>query len=321
MFRRIIHVLLYALALNCLILLVVAPFTTKALAADKKPELSLNLQQGPLGVTLTLSGKNFPAGDVSFSYIDAQNVPGVFVTPSDTGMQVDANGTFASNNLILPASGPAGDWKIVVKDSSGAIWTTGYKALAAPGQPSASSPTLTLNPTSATSGDLITFTGSNWLPKGTTVNLLLQINGNSIPLLEPSPTSDESGTISGTFHLPTNLNVPQANILATDASTGALRAQQPITILNGSPTPTSSPTAGITPSPTSTTTSLASSTDLQKPNTPANNSGNSISTTDRILWGAVLLVVAAIIAVAAFMLVLFMLPWSERKTHSPGGHH
>jgi hypothetical protein len=320
MFRRIIHVLLYALALNCLILLVVAPFTTKALAADKKPELSLNLQQGPLGVTLTLSGKNFPAGDVSFSYIDAQNVPGVFVTPSDTGMQVDANGTFASNNLILPASGPAGDWKIVVKDSSGAIWTTGYKAIAAPGQPSASSPTLTLNPTSATSGDLITFTGSNWLPKGTTVNLLLQINGNSIPLLEPSPTSDESGTISGTFHLPANLNVLQANILATDASTGALRAQQPITILNGSPTPTSSPTAGIIPSPTSTT-SLASSTNLQKPNTSASNDGNSISTTDRILWGAVLLVVAAIIAVAAFMLVLFMLPWSERKTHSPGGHY
>src|SRR5258706_5851028 len=82
-----------------LTVLFVWPFTSvHASALDAKPLLTLNIQQGPLGVTLTLKGKNFHPGQATLSYIDPQNVPGVFVSPSDSSILVQADGTFLSSN-------------------------------------------------------------------------------------------------------------------------------------------------------------------------------------------------------------------------------
>ena len=152
--------------------------------ADAKAQLSLNLSAGPLGVTLTLKGINFPQGQVTFSYIDPQNVPGTFMAPGDENAQVQSDGTFVTTNLLMPVSGPIGVWKILVTDSTGIVWSIHYTALAAPGEQTAGAPTLAVNPTSGQGGDSIAFTGSNWLPGGTRVNLMLLMGTTLLPLFD-----------------------------------------------------------------------------------------------------------------------------------------
>src|SRR5216683_2631852 len=75
--------------------------------ASPKARLTLNLQQGPLGVTLTLSGEKFTPGPAALSYIDSQNTPGTFTPPGDSNIQVLNDGTFSTSNLVMPGSGPA----------------------------------------------------------------------------------------------------------------------------------------------------------------------------------------------------------------------
>src|SRR5438552_7923133 len=216
--------------------------------AASKPELTLNLQQGPLGVALTLKGKNFPPGQASFTYIDTQGVPGTFQPPSYSSTLVSADGSFFTNNVILPASGPAGVWKIAVTDSLGAIAIVEYQVIATPGTQIAGAPTLIINPTSGMAGDLIAFTGSNWLPAGTALKLTLLAGTTSLPLLDTSLVSDTDGAITGAFHVPAHLNATQATVTATDVVTGALRSQAQILIVSSSPTPPASPTPAASPS-------------------------------------------------------------------------
>jgi hypothetical protein len=327
MLHRTCSRIVYACLLNIFIVLfslILIPVARSY--ADNTSALSLNRAQGPLGVTLTLSGNNFPPGIAKFSYIDSQNVPGFFVYPSDTSVQVQATGSFVTSNLVLPGSGAVGPWKIVVQDSLGSLTRITYTVLAAPGQSTAGTPTFTLNPSSGMSGDAITFTGANWLPMGTAVNLQLQAGTSSIPLLEPAPLSDINGNISGTFHLPTNLTASTATVMASDVTSGALRAQSPITItattLTPTPTttPTASPTSTTTPSSTTTTTTPSPVTASGNTNTGGpDNPGSPLGKPDAALWGPVLLVVGGILAVAALMLILFMIPWAERDTHSQRG--
>ena len=332
MLHRTCSRILYACLLNIfIVLLCLVLIPTAHSYAASTSNLSLNRVQGPLGVTLTLSGNNFPPGTAKFSYIDSQNVPGYFVYPSDTSVQVQATGSFVTSNLVLPGSGAVGPWKIVVQDSLGSLARITYTVLAAPGQSTAGTPTFTLNPTAATSGDAITFTGANWLPMSTAVNLQLQAGTSSIPLLEPAPLSDVNGNISGTFHLPTNLTASTATVMASDVTSGALRAQSPITITATTltPTPTTSATPTTTPaaSPTSTTTpsptTTSDATATPSPVTPIGNTnpggpdnpGSPLGKPDAALWGPVLLVVGGILAVAALMLILFLIPWAERDRH------
>ena len=302
MLRRIFTVSLSTILLSMFASSMHLTSVAYASAVAAKPALTLNRQQGPLGVTLAANGKNFPPGQVGLSYINSQGVPGLFVPPSDTTVQVE-RGSFVATNLTMPVSGPAGDWKILATDSLGNVRTVRYVVLAAPGQTVAGSPGLTLNPTSGTSGDVITFNGTDWLPQGTTVKLLLQVGGSSIPLLEPPPVSDENGMITGLFHLPSNLNSSQATVVASDAATGALHVQVAI-LINGA-TPSASPVVTSAPSPVSTVAPAATS------------AGGVPGSFDGAMWGPVLLVVGGVIGVAALMLVLFMIPWSARERKEP----
>lgn len=325
MVRRILSLLFFALLLSILLTALNFQLMPAAHAyAGANPMLALNRQEGPLGVTLTLSGKYFPPGQVGLSYMDSRGVPGFFAPPSDTSVQVQ-NGSFVTTNLVLPGSGPIGDWKIVATDSLGSVWTIQYVVLAAPGQQTAGSPGLTLNPASGMSGDVITFNGSNWLPKGTAVNLLLQVEGNSMPLLDPSPVSDANGLITGMFLLPANLNSSQATVFASDATTGALRAQVPILINGASPIPSTSPTTQASPSPQATPTSMVTPaptlvSTVTPPTTGTGGSGGPGGLPggfNAAVWGPVLLVVGGVLGVAALMLVLFMIPWAERERDRP----
>lgn len=322
MWRAIFRKVFACLSLVCLcslLTLAVLPITaTYALTKPQpKPALALNRQQGPLGVTLTLRGMNFPPGQASLSYIDAKNVPGVFEAPGDSTVEVMPTGSFLTTNLVLPTTGPAGAWKIVVTDSKGALTTTRYMALVAKGQASAGAPTLALSLPTTINGDspsgtsspdnAITFTGANWLPKGTAVKLLLKQGASSIPLLEPAPISDAEGNIHGSFNLPSSISVPNAIIAASDVTTGALRAQLPISISNG----LVSLTPVVTEQPTSPVIANAQPQAASQQNSSTGSFVNPFGKIDSAIWGPILLVVGGILLVAGFMLLLFMIPWSS----------
>ena len=324
MLHRILTLSLCALLLSMLISfesLLLAPTTYTF--ADAKPELKLNLQQGPLGVTLTLQGKNFHPGQAALSYIDSQGTPGTFMPPSDTSVQVGTDGSFSTTNLIMPTSGPTGGWRIIVTDSVGTVALVRYLVLAAPGQQTAGAPSLTINPTSGMSGAVIAFSGSNWLPQGTAVNLMLVVGSTSSQLLNTPPVSDANGMIAGSFHLPQNLTASQATVSATDAATGDLGAQAQIVIISPSPTPSASPTPHASPTPTATSvptpTTVPTPTSTASPGTSGRSSGpaNPLSTLDRQALGLVLLIVGGALGLAALMLILFLVPWRERRSNEP----
>jgi hypothetical protein len=314
--RRTYLLISFILLLVALSMLLAYP--TRAFASPK-PRLTLNLHQGPLGVTLTLSGENFTPGPAALSYIDSQNTPGTFTPPGDNSVQVQNDGSFSTSNLVMPGSGPVGPWKIIVTDSTGRAWPVPYLVLAAPGQQTAGVPSLAVDPASASSGDTVAFTGSNWLPQGTAVTLSLLVGTTSLPLLMNPSQSDRDGLITGTFQLPANLDQSEATVSAADASTGALRAQAQILITLVSPSPTQAvsptPTATSAPTPTAipTTTPTASS------STPGgtHNTAGPLSAIDGAIWGPVLLIISVLLAIAALMMVLFLIPAQERRRGVP----
>jgi len=316
------------LLLSCMLLLVALSMLfmhpTRAFASPKA-RLTLNRQQGPLGVTLTLSGEKFTPGPAALSYIDSQKTPGTFTPPGDSNVQVLNDGTFSTSNLVMPSSGPVGPWKIVVTDSIGKTWSIPYFVLAAPGQQTAGIPSLAVDPSNASSGDTISFSGSNWLPQGTAVTLSLLVGTTSLPLLTTLPQSDLDGLISGTFHLPANLDQPEVTVSAADASTGALRAQAQILITLASPTPSASPTPVASPTPTATSVPTATVMPAKTPtvssisSTPGgvDNTGGPLSSIDGAIWGPILLIVSGLLGAFALMLVLFLIPAVERRRRVP----
>jgi hypothetical protein len=283
--------------------------------AAAKAQLSVNLSAGPLGVILTLKGVNFPHGQVTFSYIDPQNVPGTFTAPSDENAQVQSDGTFVTTNLIMPVSGPIGVWKILVTDSTGIIWSIHYTALAASGEQTAGAPTLAVNPTSGQGGESIAFTGSNWLPGGTHVNLMLLMGTTLLPLFATPVVSDKNGKISGSFHLPTSLDVSQVTVTASDIATGALRAQTTLAVSNITPTP-ATPTTPTTPVASATPITIITPTTGSHTILPAVGSDSArgpLSPSLKLVLGLSLLIASGLLVIIALLMLLYWLPRSERK--------
>ncbi len=314
------------LLLSCTLLLValsmLLAYPTRAFASPKA-RLILNRQQGPLGVTLTLSGEKFTPGPAALIYIDSQNTPGTFTPPSDSSVQVQGDGSFSTSNLVMPGSGPVGPWKIIVTDSTGRAWSIPYLVLAAPGLQTAGIPSLVVDPSNASSGDAIAFSGSNWLPQGTAVTFSLLVGTTSLPLLTTPPQSDRNGLIAGTFHLPANVDQPEVTVSAADASTGALRAQAQVLITLASSTPSASPTPAASPTPTGTgtptPTAVPTTTPTVSSSTPGgvNNTGGPLSSINGAIWGPILLIVSGLLGISAVLLVLFLIPAEERRRRVP----
>ncbi len=317
--RRIFALTVCIMLLGMLVLcsnIFIVPPTSFAAA---KAQLSLNLSAGPLGVVLTLKGMNFPQGQVTFSYIDPQNVPGTFMAPGAENAQVPSDGTFVTTNLIMPTSGPIGVWKILVTDSIGIIWSIHYTALATPEEQTAGAPTLTVNPTSGQGGDSIAFTGTNWLPGGTRVNLMLLMGTTLLPLFDAPVVSDKNGKISGNFHLPVSLGVSQVTVTASDIATGVLRAQTQISVTSASPTPTTSPTATTTPMPIASATPISIITPTGTashailPPVGSDSARGPLSPSLKLVLGLSLLIVSGLLVMIALLMILYWLPRSGRK--------
>ena len=306
--RFALSICLMLVSIICGFSIFIAPITSFAAG---KAALSLNLSAGPLGVTLTLRGADFPQGQVTFSYIDPQNVPGTFLPPSDENAQVQGDGTFVTTNLMMPGSGAAGVWKILVTDSTGAVWSIHYTALAA------GVPSLVVSPTSGQSGDSISFTGRNWLPVGIHVNLMLMIGSTLLPLFDTPVVSDKSGKISGKFHLPSNIDAAQVTVTATDIVTGALRAEAQIGITSATPTPTTSPTVTATPVPTNTPVTIITPTDTSShtilPPVGSDSARGPLSLSLKLVLGWSLLIASGLLVIIAVLMLVYWMPRSERR--------
>ena len=231
----------------CLIIgsILLLPFSSVYAASHPKPSVTLNIQQGPLGVALTVKGKNFHAGQAKITYIDAQKISGTFAASNSGLVQVQRNGTFVATEFLLPESGPVGLWKIVVTDSAKTIAMVPYHVLAVSGEQQATSPSILLNPTNGKAGDVVAVSGSNWLPQGTHVKLAFLDANNALVSFGTSLVSDKNGMVTGAVRIPSQFDGTQATmtIVATD-TTAALKAQATLTILSLSPTPSLSPTLG-----------------------------------------------------------------------------
>lgn len=278
------------------------PLSSVHAASHAKPALTLNLQQGPLGVALTLKGKNFHAGQATLSYVDAQNTPGAFVTPSENSVLVQHDGTFTAPDVILPESGPAGTWTIVVTDSAKTVAKVQYRVLATPGEQRAATPSILINPTNGKAGDAVAISGNDWLPQGTHIKVAYLDTNNALVPLNTSLVSDKNGMVTGAIRIPSQLDSTQATmtIIVTD-TTEALKAQTSLTVLGLSPTPAPSPTPTKSPS-----TEIAPST---------NDPGRFSFTMSTASLELVLLVVGGTLGLAALMLILFLLPWRKPRLH------
>ncbi len=277
------------------------PFSSVYAASHPKPSVTLNVQQGPLGVTLTVKGKNFHAGPAKITYSDAQKTSGTFGVSSQGLVQVQRNGTFIATELLLPENGPAGVWNIVVTDSAKTVATAPYHVLAVPGEQHATSPSILLNPTQGKAGDVVAVSGSNWLPQGTHVKLAFLDANNALVSLDTSLVSDTKGMVTGAVRIPAQFDGTQATmtIIATD-TTAALKAQAVLTVLSLSPTPSPS----LSPTPTRALSAVMSPASPKDP-------GKLSFTLSTSSLELVLLVVGGTLGLAALMLILFLIPWRK----------
>ncbi|GAC1426374.1 MAG: hypothetical protein NVS4B1_05720 [Ktedonobacteraceae bacterium] len=283
----------------CVLVVLLHPFSSVYAASRPKPSLTLNVQEGPLGVALTLKGKNFHAGQAHLKYVDAQKTLGTFEASSGSSVQVQHDGTFTATNLLLPGSGPVGVWNIIVTDSAKTVATIPYHVLAIPGEQSATTPSILLNPTNGKAGDVVAISGSNWLPQGTHVKLAFLDANNALIPLDTSLVSDKNGMVTGAVRIPSQFGGTQTTmtIVATDV-TAALKAQTALTLLGLSPTPS----PGLTP-----TKALSAEVSPAGPKDP----GNLSFTVSTASFELVLLVVGSTLGVAALMLILFLIPWRK----------
>ncbi len=295
-YRRLFWCLILSILVGGVLLL---PLSSVYAASHHKPSVTLNVQQGPLGVSLTVKGKNFHAGQAKITYIDAQKTFGTFEASSQGLIQVQRNGTFTAIGLLLPASGPIGIWNIVVTDSAKTVVVVPYHVLAVPGEQQATSPSILLNPTSGKAGDVVAVSGSNWLPQGTHVKLAFLDANNALVSLNTTLVSDKNGMVTGAVRIPAQFDGTQATmtIVAND-TTASLKAQASLTILSLSPTPSPSPTP---------TRVLSSAISPATPKDPGKVSFT-MSTSSLEL---VLLVVGGTLGLAALMLILFLIPWRK----------
>ena len=275
------------------------PCASAYAASHLKPTVALNIQQGPLGVTLTVRGKNLHAGPAKLTYIDAHKVIGTFATSSQ--VQVQGSGILTATQLLLPESGPVGVWNIVVTDSAKTVAMAPYHVLASPGAAQATYPSIATNPTNGKAGDVIAVSGSNWFPQGTHVNLAYLDTSNALVSLDTTLISDKNGMVTGGVRIPSQFDGTQGTmtIVAAD-TTAAMKAQTALTVLSLTPTPTPL----LHPTPTK---ALSTNVAPTNPKDPSKLSFT-MSTTSLELT---LLIVGGTLGVAALMLILFLIPWRK----------
>ncbi|WP_238321126.1 hypothetical protein [Thermogemmatispora carboxidivorans] len=219
--------------------------------------LSSSPSSGPAGTVITVSGSGWTqlsdGTQVSLGYSQQDCLLGY--TPASNSQPGTVEGGSFSGWLVLPGSLAPGTYKICAIIQATPILAGSYTLL------SSTPPKLSISPTQVTAGQTATVTGSNFLPGGTQVTLVLQASGATFSL--GSVTSDGQGNFTRNITIPNGLAGPaQIKASAGNGSPAPISASVSFTI-NAAPIPDStsvpsatpttlpSPTPTHTPTPTS----------------------------------------------------------------------
>jgi hypothetical protein len=193
-----------------------------ASAASLVAGITLTPGTGPKGTTVTITGTNYPAGQLVVFTFNG----GAFPTTTPTSVTTDGSGGFSAT-FVIPSTATTG---------AGSPNTVSAVA----GGKSASAnfivpvPTLTLSPTSTPLGtaQTVTLTGSGY--KGPSA-MTVQVDGSTVTVTAPTPNITATGNIgtSTTITIPNTTTVGVHTVTVTDASgnvgTATFKVQPTIT--------------------------------------------------------------------------------------------
>ncbi len=190
------------------------------------PGASLNPLQpatGPVGTTVTVSGVNFPSGNIAIT-LDG-------VSANITGGSTQISGGSFISNIIIPAGTTAGDHTITVTVGSSSASKT--FTVTAPAS-------ISVSPTSGAAGSQISISGNNF-PTGT---IAITFNGTSAPITGGT-TQTSGGAFASFITVPSSASTGTHTITAT---AGGISVNTYFTVTGTAPTPTLNPlsaTSGV----------------------------------------------------------------------------
>ncbi|WP_322480621.1 IPT/TIG domain-containing protein, partial [Thermogemmatispora sp.] len=219
-------------------------------ASRESGTLSISPSSGPAGTVITVSGSGWTqlsdGSQVLLGYSQQDCLLGY--TPANNSQPGTVQSGSFSGWLVLPGNLAAGTYKICALIGATPTSAGSYTLL------SSASPALSISPAKVTAGQTATIIGSNFLPGGTLITLVLQAGNTSINL--GNVTSDSQGNFTRTIVIPTGLVGPaQIKASVGSGSPPTLSASVSFTI---NPAPALAPTASsataavTTPSPTPT---------------------------------------------------------------------
>lgn len=246
--------------------------------------------QGPVGAVITVTGSNlstsrYPSGtqiDLGYS-TDFSNCNAV----TDSRSGIVKNGAF-SGWLRWPASTGTGSFEVCasIHGSNSPFIVGMYQVL------SATSPQISLTPTTPGAGKQVTVTGANFLPAGTNVSLVWPA-ANGLPAISLGTVpSDGTGAFSQNFTVPahaiTGMYSVQASVGSGQPPTMSASTSFHVNGITIAPvsTPTASPVTTATPTVVATATATSTANGTLGANHPANinsDGGSSMNSTNLLL--------------------------------------
>ena len=154
------------------------------------PQLTLIPSSGPKGSIITVVGENFTGGgSVAADGITVEDFPAGFETSTLT-----SDGGFAANNIRVGDFG-LGPKTVRVTDSGGLVGSAVFTV---------TRPTITISPTSATMGEIVSITGAGWVPMSV---VFVSLKTNYLDLATNVATADAGGRFETVIELPNAVGI------------------------------------------------------------------------------------------------------------------
>jgi hypothetical protein len=177
--------------------------------------LTLTPASGPLGSKVLVTGANMTPRNAlnPTSCINAVTFNGVAWAGAILPITIDSQGNIDPTSLAVPAGSPTGAIIVTATDNA-AI------PLTAVGTFTVTQPTITVSPTLGYKGDIVTVTGSGWLP-GNMGLAFIRFNGQVFAVATP----DASGNFTARITVPANAP-DSANVGADDIALNVAASKQ-----------------------------------------------------------------------------------------------
>ncbi len=290
------------LLLLCITLSATSPFTVQhvfaapqnRLAANANHEFIYSPSQGPVGTVIAVSGTNLSYPDQTQISLGYSNFSKCFVVADSQGGTV-TNQTF-NGWLRWPSSTGIGHLGVcVVINNVNSFLLGGFDVLAA------TPPQLTVTPTTPNAGKQLIISGTSFLPGGVTAALVWRSASTGQTIALGTATSDNNGTFTQAFTVPTNTSTGMYSISATSGTMQppTLNALTSFYVAGVTIAPVSTPgSQQVTPPAVATVvgaTPVAHSTPIPATTHATATSGSKISLLLPLIAGGLLLIIAALI--------------------------